>query len=502
MAGEITEIRRKYKSWESFHKSFVDAATPESDESIDQERKRIASLEADHEAWFKYYFPKYASSEPALFHKKASTRFINNNRWYEVRSWSRGFAKSTRTMFEVLYLALTGKAKNILLVSYSWENATRLLMPYMINLEHNKRIENDYGKQMTPGKWLTGEFTTIPGVSFTAVGAGQSPRGAKKEERRPDLIIIDDIDTDEETRNEKRISDKWEWIEQALIPTFDISADMRILFCGNIIAKDCCITRAQKHADKVDIVNLVNSKGQSNWPDKFKQTDVEYIQSKISYISFQKEYMNNPLSVGTVFPDITYSHMQPLRNYRILVCYTDPSFKESKKNDYKATVLVGLHKGEFHVIKAFVEQTTTANMVQWHYQIMDMIAGIPCYYYMEANLIQDILMDEFYKIGKTTGRTVPIRGDERKKPDKFTRIESLLEPLNRAGKLIFNHSEKDNPHMQRLEEQFKAFQPGSRSHDDGPDAVEGAVWIINNKLRELTPATFTKRNPYKNPKRF
>lgn len=502
MAGVQQEIKRKLKGWESYHKSLIDAATPDTDETIEQESKRIAQLERAPEAWFNYYFPRYANSVPAAFHRRATNRFINNPRWYEVRSWSRGFAKSTRTMFEVLYLALTGKVKNILLVSYSYDNAVRLLMPYMSNLENNKRIENDYGRQMNPGKWLMGEFTTLPGVSFTAVGAGQSPRGSRKEEKRPDVILIDDIDTDEETRNEKRIGDKWEWIEQALIPTLDISADMRILFCGNIIAKDCCITRAQQHADKVDVVNLLDAKGKSNWPAKFKQSDVEYIQGKISYISFQKEYMNNPLSVGSVFEEITYSRMQQLRHYRMLVCYTDPSFKESKKNDYKATILVGLWKGEFHIIKAYVEQTTTAQMVQWHYDIMDKLGGLPCYYYMEANLIQDILLEEFNKIGKNLGRVIPIRGDERKKPDKFTRIESLLEPLNRAGKLIFNEREKDNPHMQRLDEQFKAFQPGSRAHDDGPDAVEGAVWIINNKIRELTPPVFVKRNPNANKKRF
>jgi predicted phage terminase large subunit-like protein len=498
----IAEDKNAFKDWIGFHRSFIEAATPEADETPALAIKRRQQLEADPEAWFMYYFPKYAKNQPARFHKQATKRLINNPRWYETRSWCRGFAKSTRTMFEVLYLALTGQVKNILLVSYSWDNAARLLLPYQINLELNKRLEADYGVQMNPGKWVMGEFTTRDGVSFTAVGAGQSPRGSKKEADRPDMIIVDDIDTDEETRNEKRIQDKWEWIEQALIPTVDISANMRVLFCGNVIAKDCCITRAQHHADHVDIVNLTDKHGHSNWPEKVKDTDIAYIQSKISYISFQKEYMNNPLSVGTVFPDMIYSKLQPIKNYTMLVCYTDPSFKESKKNDYKATVLVGSYKGQFHVIKAFVEQTTTSNMVGWHYQIMDIVGDRSCYYYMEANLLQDILMQEFYSTGEKNGRVVPIKGDERKKPDKFTRIESLLEPLNRAGKLIFNETEHENPHMMRLDEQFKAFQPGSRAHDDGPDAVEGAVWIINNKLRELSPPVFIKRKPFSNPKRF
>jgi len=491
-----TEDKRALVEWSEYHRSFIADVAPELNESPAQKVKRIAKLEADPELWFRYYFPKYSKSQPAAFHKKASTRIISNPRWYEVRSWCRGFAKSTRTMFEVIYLAMTGKVKNILLVSHSHDNAVRLLLPYQLNMELNKRIQNDYGHQMNVGQWLMGEFTTRNGVSFTAVGAGQSPRGSKKEAVRPDMIIIDDIDTDEETRSQKSIQDKWEWIEQALIPTVDISENIRVLFCGNIIAKDCCIVRAQQHADHVDIINLTDTNGMSNWPEKVKPADIEYIQRKISYISFQKEYMNNPLSVGTVFPELTWGAMRPMKEYKLLVCYTDPSFKDTKKNDYKATVLVGLYKGEFHVIKAFVEQTSTANMVSWHYQIMNLVGVRSCYYLMESNFIQDILMQEFFKVGEAAGRTVPIKGDDRKKPDKFTRIESLLEPLNRAGKLIFNEKEKQNPHMMRLEEQFKALQPGSRAHDDGPDAVEGAVWILNNKARELAPASFISRKNF------
>jgi len=30
-------------------------------------------------------------------------------------------------------------------------------------------------------------------------------------------------------------------------------------------------------------------------------------------------------------------------------------------------------------------------------------------------------------------------------------------------------------------EQFIAFAPGGHAHDDGPDAVEGAVWKIMDK---------------------
>ena len=494
-----SDKRKLLKRWEKSHKSFQEGVFTSGDETAAQKAKRINKLETNPEEWFKYYFPKYTKNEPAKFHIDATGRLVANKNWYEVRAWSRGFAKSTRTMMEVLYLALTGQVKNVLLVSYSYENAELLLTPVRVNLESNARIIADYGEQVKPGDWTSGRFVNNKGVSFTAIGAGQSPRGTRNEEIRPDFIWIDDLDTDEEARNPKRIKDKWAWVEEALIPTVDISADYRILFCGNIIGKNTCITRAIDKADYADIINIIDDSGNSNWEARFTNEDIARIRKYISYIAFHKEYMNNPLSVGTVFEEMHYKPILPFSRYETLVCYTDPSFKDSKKNDYKATVLVGKYRNEFHIIKAFVDQTSTARMVEWHYEIMQLIGESACYYYMESNMLQDTIMQEFQRQSESVGKVIPITGDTRSKPEKFTRIESLLEPLNRNGQLYLNESEKSSPGMKTLDEQFKALEPGSRAHDDAPDAVEGAVWMLNNKHRKIKPPTVGKK--HRNPNR-
>ncbi len=72
-------------------------------------------------------------------------------------------------------------------------------------------------------------------------------------------------------------------------------------------------------------------------------------------------------------------------------------------------------------------------MVAWHYSIMDFVAGkVPVLYYMEANFMQDLLLDEFKTVGNITGHQIPIRGDMRAKPDKFARIEAMS-PLFDVG---------------------------------------------------------------------
>ena len=76
----------------------------------DRERHRIY-LEAHPIEWIKFFFPGYARYEFADFQKKAIRRILAHDEWYEVLSWSRELAKSTITMFIVLFLTLTGKIK-------------------------------------------------------------------------------------------------------------------------------------------------------------------------------------------------------------------------------------------------------------------------------------------------------------------------------------------------------------------------------------------------------
>lgn len=484
--------------WESFRKGLIESTIVDDTESHAEQLKRVARLEANPEEWFAYYFPGYYKSEPAPFHKKATRRILANKRWYEVRAWSRELAKSTRTMMEVLLLALTGEVKNILLISNSSDNAERLLMPYMLNLEANKRIINDYGLQQKPGSWEIGEFTTMGGVSFRALGAGQSPRGTRNEAVRPDVILLDDIDTDEETRNPERITKKWEWIEQALIPTISISGNYRIIYCGNIIARDCCITRAIEKADHVDIVNIRDKNGKSSWPQKNSEADIDKILSLISTASAQKEYFNNPVSTGDVFKEMTWGKVPPLKSFRFLVAYGDPAPSNSKngKGSYKSVFLIGYRDGKYYVITGFLDHETNAEYVNWYYDLKNFVGDkTQVYNYIENNKLQDpfykqVFIPLFTTAARENGAMIGIIPDERNKPDKFSRIEGNLEPINRLGNLVLNEAEKANPHMKRLEEQFLLVNARMSAPADGPDCVEGGVWIINEKNTALQAGSF------------
>jgi hypothetical protein len=480
--------RQALKGWEAFVSNLA-ATKIVAHETPAAKEKRIDLLKGDFVAFCEYYFPEYASAPFAKFHLKIAKKVIDNNELYLVAALAREHGKSVLLgLLLPAYLMFTGRMFNMLMVSHNQDNAIELMMPLIMNLESNQRIINDYGDQKSLGSWESGKWVTKDGISFRCIGAGQSPRGTRNAEKRPDLVLIDDIDTDEEARNQTRIDNKWKWIEQALFPTMSISGTKRFLFAGNIIAKEGCIVKAMRVADFHITVNILDKDGQPSWKERYTLKMVKYMLSKISYASGQKEYFNNPLTEGAVFKDFKWGKVPPLSKFDFLVAYTDPSYKSSKKNDFKATGLFGMLNGEFYIIKMRLDQTTVARMIEWYYEYDDLVNGVTTlYYFIENGGLQDTFFEEVFtpqliKFGEQKGKHIPVAADNRKKPDKFTRIEAALEPLNRQGRMILNEKEKNCPHMKRLVEQFEIFAPSLPGHDDGPDCTEGGWWIINNKL--------------------
>ena len=221
----------------------------------------------------------------------------------------------------------------------------------------------------------------------------------------------------------------------------------------------------------------------------------------MGYRSFQKEMMNNPITSGTVFKHtwIKWKKILPLRKYSKLVLYIDPSFKGTTKNDYKAAKLWGQYGTELHHIKAFVRQCSITEMVRWLYDLYESLPpGVIVDFYMEANFLQDIILDEFTREGNLRGYQLPILADSRKKPDKFLRIEAIS-PLWERGFVWYNEAEQNDPDMLAGIEQTLAFEKGMRTHDDAPDADEGAIYFLQ-KITRITncPPIIGRRKSIKN----
>ena len=513
----IAELKKLQEEWKE-HCRQIQALTDTNSllqETPKQKEQRIRRLQRDYAAFCEYYFPHFLTLRDrttgetirtihnAPFHNQAALKVKNTANLKAVFKWPRGHAKSTHfDIFIPLWLMFQGSSPSggrsaggrlinfMVVVGKSEDSADRLLGDIQAELQYNKRIIDDFGKQMSAGDWTEGEFTTVPGgyaagVHFLACGRGQSPRGLRKREARPDYIVIDDLDDDELCRNERRVRELTDWVKEALFGALDVGRG-RFIMVGNLISKTSVLANiCNTKGVYVSEVKAVDQNGNPTWPEKWSKEEAQAYADFVGYRAWNKEMMNNPINDGTIFRAewIRYKKMLPLHKYDELVCYTDPSFKSTTANDYKACRLWGKTGSELHLIDTYVRQDTVSGMVRWLYNLYERIPeNAAVRFYMEANFMQDVILDEFTTEGNLRGYQLPLMPDKRKKPDKIQRIEAIS-PLWERGFVFYNILLKDSPDMQVGIEQTLAIERGSKIHDDAPDADEGAIYILQKNTR-------------------
>lgn len=497
------EQKLAYEQWKEHCKrvqSITDTAlmAVETPAARDKRRRRLLD---NYAAFCEYYFPHYLTLRDkvtgevirtihnAPFHNEAARKVRSTPNLKAVFQWPRGHAKSTHfDIFMPLWLMFQPKRliNFMVIVGKSEDSAIRLLGDIQAELEHNQRIIADFGRQRGSASWQDGEFKAANGVKFLACGRGQSPRGLRDRESRPDYIVIDDLDDDELCRNEKRVHDLTDWVKEALFGSLDVGRG-RFIMVGNLISKNSVLFNITKTPGVfVSVIKAVDRNGEPVWRGKWTKEEAREYRDFVGYRAWEKEMMHNPIVDGTIFRSewIRFKKMPKLSKYEMLVCYTDPSFKSTTSNDYKASRLWGKIGNELHLIDCYVRQDTVSGMVRWLYNLYESLPeGVAVRFFMEANFMQDIILDEFTTEGNIRGYQLPLLPDKRKKPEKIQRIEAIS-PLWERGFVFYNEALKDSPDMQVGIEQTLALERGSRVHDDAPDADEGAIWYLQRNTRQ------------------
>ncbi len=513
-----TEKKLAYERWKELCKrvqSITDTSVMAHETLAEQDRRKQRLLN-NYAAFCEYYFPHYLTLRDkttgevirtvhnAPFHNAAAVKVRNTPDLKAVFQWPRGHAKSTHfDIFIPIWLMFQPKRliNFMVVVGKSEDSAVRLLGDIQAELEHNQRLIADFGKQRGSASWQEGEFKAANGVKFLACGRGQSPRGLRDRESRPDYIVIDDLDDDELCRNEKRVNDLTAWVKEALFGALDVGRG-RFIMVGNLISKTSVLANiAKTKGVHVSVIKAVDTNGEPVWKEKWTKGEALAYRDFVGYRAWEKEMMHNPIVDGTIFRHewIRFKRLPKLSKYEMLVCYTDPSFKSTTSNDYKACRLWGKIGTELHLVDCFVRQATVSEMVRWLYDLYERTRDeAAIQFFMEANFMQDIILDEFSAEGDLRGYQLPIMPDKRKKPEKLQRIEAVS-PLWERGFVWYNERLKDTPDMQVGIDQTLSLERGSRIHDDAPDADEGAIWMLQRNTRqESFQPVFGKRPTAKN----
>lgn len=502
--------KQQLKEFEELIKTIKSTTAVELSETPEQKQKRVFHLLCHWPEFMKYYFPNWASADFAPFHIRGGDFVLNTEKKKSIFAWmiARDMAKTTFWQMMAIYLncrAIKGMDhgyKTGLWWSKTFDQASEMIRAIRLQFEYNDRLKADFGEFRTVNQWADDKFITSQGISWKALGKGQSPRGTKEDEKRPDIIIGDDFDDDEEVLNSNRLEKSHQWIMGALWPTMDVSGEALFVVLNNRIAEDSLMTRLYEVADYKETINLLDDKGRPSWK-RHSLEDCQYMISKMGTLLAEREYFNNPTTQGDVFKKewIRDKVMTDFGKYTYIVAYLDPSFKSKKNADHKAWLLIGLtSEGEIHILKAFCARATVEEMIEWGYEIEKFVKGKNqvCEFWMEEVFLQDLLYKDFAEAGKKKGWPLPVSGDTRQKPDKDARISATSGYFER-GQVYFNEAEKDNHHLINLKFQFTSFKMGHTGiKKDGPDAFEGGLFKILERMQVSHPTSHGKRGKSKN----
>jgi|26BtaG_2_1085354.scaffolds.fasta_scaffold01795_5 predicted phage terminase large subunit-like protein len=479
-----------------------------------QRKKQREAWEKDYITWFEEFFPHYAKVKSAWYHKKLAKLIIENPVCDVLAEIYRSGAKSVHIDLGIpMYLYVTGELKFMLLFGQTDTKAKKLISDIQSEMTYNQKIIHFYGKKFKFGDWSDGDFTTTDGAKFMTSTPGQSPRGLREGTERPDYIVFDDVDTKQRVNNDllsKRLFDfAWEDAKG----TFDEGSKFRrFVVANNNFHKNTLINLLKEEFNAINrklkqeglkstffVLTVPAVKNMTtfepNWPEK---TSAKYWKNKFittPYRSFMREYMHLHIVEGSIFKNeqIQFKARSKFASYDALVFYGDLSYKDS--GDYKAMVLVGKQGREFHVLTAYVRQTSRYNTAKWLYEYVEQnnLLKYNVQYFIEGLFAQDEFVSDFDAVGDEEGWYVPVVADQKTKAGKFDRVESMQGYFQR-GNIWFNLAEKDSTDFKELIDQLLAFSKGSGANDDGPDALQSAISKANvSALTNQTPMTTTSR---------
>jgi predicted phage terminase large subunit-like protein len=461
--------------------SHVNHEEPES--SKNQRKKKAA---ADYNFFVTHYFPHYAQSPCADFHIEEANKVLRDPMYCGVQEWARGLAKSTHfDIFVPLWLHLFhSQMRCMLLVGKNLESAKRLLSDLQAECEANPQLKHDFGQLVQTGDWSEGNFTTATGAAFYALGKGQSPRGLRNGPYRPEYIVLDDADDDEECRNPQRVDAAVNWVLRALIPAMS-NGPARFVMVNNRIGSYTILTNLVSNKNfKHRQVNALDKDGNPVWPQQYSKEFYDHRLRLIGWPQFNTEYLNNPTYEGKFFKDDYIQWAPPFRlnQFERIVAYWDVAYSESQSADYNAVVVVGLRGSQKHVIDCYLRQSTMEGAIRWMSEYFTRLPKtVLVEWFAESQFWNTAVDMAIQTVAKEQGFRMPLVFLDRpgRGSNKFARIMMML-PAFQRKEIYFSAYMKHNTDMQRLIEQIKSMEPGSRSHDDGPDALEGAISKLEN----------------------
>lgn len=404
--------------------------------------------------------------------------------------------------------------KYIVLFSETTDVAGDFITWGKFQLKLNEKLRNDFGELLHVKPSMNEldnkyEYITFSGTKVEAKGLGTQTRGLRHGNTRPDLFILDDLESKESTNTPELIEKSKAWFREEMLPA--MAKDGLCVYLGTILCYGSLLhyvieerrdfesrkfAAIKSYADREDLwaewrrIYRQDDKNAADnarkffednkeamlegaeilWPGYWSYYELIVLKEENGIKAFNQEYQNNPT-------DEERQIFKP----EYFVYYTDDELQDKQLQFYGAidfamgketgdySVIVTLAKnvdtGICYVYDVFMERCHPDRLLQKavEYTLKYQYEGLG----VEAQMAQEWFADKLREELQNHGYPSHTRLKQiKQRTRKALRIESLL-PDIQNGRLRFRKT-IDSAAM----DQFEMYP--MHKHDDFPDAVHMA----------------------------
>ena len=285
-------------------------------------------------------------------------------------NWFRESWKTMYAKYYILWCILYNKKHYIIFFCDEKRKAQDKIIDVANHLQANKKIIIDFWKlykdderddkiEKTSKKRIW-DFETEKEIKVEAMWIWEIMRGKvywspNKWEKRPDLVLMDDIDTLRSVNTIDLIEKWYNYIKNEVYGA--ISDDSQFIFLYNTIKDDWVWPRLYSdHKDddnfvcmKIPILDWENN---ITRPQRYSMEDIEYKKTKQWLTVFNQNYMLIPYTWESIIRRDMIKYYVNIDKFDRVIIWVDPAISTKEISDSLAIVVVGVIENNYYIIEA------------------------------------------------------------------------------------------------------------------------------------------------------
>ena len=471
------------------------------------EKERVLNLVSkDLIAFGHLFLPEdFMKSTPAPFHYEVGNKLLDRSLRKLCVVLPRGHSKSTMAkaaLLHKIYFNPQGKKEFAAWVSEEQGQAVDHLKYIKSHIEFNPAL-NYYFGDMAGNKWTEKEFTTARGDRVIAKGTSQRLRGRSQLGLRYTKIILDDFESELNTKTVDRRREIKEWVMSTVEPALENSKGQEgsIWLIGTIVHFDSFLQtiydghieadrEGRQYAWTVMYKKAIED-GIPLWPNYFSKKKLMDIRRRFSDMGlvhkFAQEYLNEARDLDSAKFKIDrinyYKGNLESRdgfNYMMLdesaipvnvYMGVDLAYEANSTSDFQVILTIAIDKERnIYLIDYYRERSPLYDMPQRIFEYAKRFRPVRRVN-VEKVGAQGVIKDYVNKLVGTDRRLAPGLAQGIRPPagiKKEDRIEALLCPIVNSRKLFVKKE-----HQEIIDEMFQ-FPKGKND-----DLLDGMWYAIN-----------------------